>query len=183
MTHTYITHTQHTNTLQLHHHTYSLEHHHTLTHLANTSDHHLTVYHTSHHHTHMSNLIYSSRFMSTNAYLPTSITLLDDGLKRDRFVYIGWSGLILLPTSYLAIGAWLTSTSFVTSFYTHALSTSYLEGCNLLTASVSTPSNTMGHAYLLIWSEEASLSLTPWVCIGGTWTYITFHGLISHHSH
>ena len=134
--------------------------------------------------------------MSTNAYLPTSITLLDDGLKRDRFVYIGWSGLILLPTSYLAIGAWLTSTSFVTSFYTHALSTSYLEGCNLLTASVSTPSNTMGHAYLLIWSEgsniledlfertyslktylivlhtyiwseEASLSLTPWVCIGG----------------
>ena len=126
----------------------------------------------------MSNLIYSSRFMSTNAYLQSSITLLDDGLKRDRFVYIGWSGLILLPTSYLSIGAWLTSTSFVTSFYTHALTTSYLEGCNLLTASVSTP-NTMGHAYLLIWSSEASLSLTPWVCLGGTWTLITFHGLIS----
>ena len=31
--------------------------------------------------------------MSTNVYLPRSITLLDDGLKRDRFVYIGWSYL------------------------------------------------------------------------------------------
>ena len=97
--------------------------------------------------------------MSTNVYLPRSITLLDDGLKRDRFVYIGWSGLILLPTSYLSIGAWLTGTTFVTSFYTHALASSYLEGCNFLTAS--TPSNTMGHAYLLLWSEEASLSFTP----------------------
>lgn len=37
----------------------------------------------------------------------------------------------------------------------------------------------MGHAYLLLWSEEASLSFTPWVCIGGIWTCITFHGLIS----
>jgi photosystem II P680 reaction center D2 protein len=117
--------------------------------------------------------------MSTNAYLPGFITLLDDGLKRDRFVYVGWSGLILFPTSYLSIGAWFTGTTFVTSFYTHALASSYLEGCNFLTASASTPSNTMGHACLLLWSEEASLSFTPWVCIGGLWTCITFHGLIS----
>jgi len=103
--------------------------------------------------------------MSTNAYLPAFITLLDDGLKRDRFVYVGWSGLILFPTSYLSIGAWFTSTTFVTSFYTHALA--------------STPSNTTGHACLLLWSEEASLSFTSWVCIGGLWTCITFHGLIS----
>ena len=116
--------------------------------------------------------------MSTNSYLSSVITLLDDGLKRDRFVYVGWSGLILFPTSYLAIGSWFTCTSFVTSFYTHALSTSYLEGCNFLTASASTPSNTMGHSYLLIWSEEACMSFTPWVCIGGLWACITLHGLI-----
>ena len=27
--------------------------------------------------------------------------LIDDWLKRDRFVFIGWSGLILLPCAYL----------------------------------------------------------------------------------
>ena len=32
--------------------------------------------------------------------------VLDDWLKRDRFVFIGWSGLLLLPCAYLAIGGW-----------------------------------------------------------------------------
>lgn len=34
--------------------------------------------------------------------------LMDDWLKRDRFVFIGWSGLLLFPTSYLAVGGWFT---------------------------------------------------------------------------
>ena len=25
-------------------------------------------------------------------------------LKRDRFVFVGWSGLLLFPTAYMAIG-------------------------------------------------------------------------------
>ena len=37
------------------------------------------------------------------------------GLKRDRFVFVGWSGLLLLPTAYLAIGGQLTGTTFVTA--------------------------------------------------------------------
>ena len=40
---------------------------------------------------------------------------LDDWLKRDRFIFIGWSGLLLFPTAYLAVGGWLTGTTFVTS--------------------------------------------------------------------
>ena len=32
--------------------------------------------------------------------------VLDDWLKRDRFVFIGWSGLLLLPCAYLSIGGW-----------------------------------------------------------------------------
>jgi hypothetical protein len=28
----------------------------------------------------------------------------DDWLKRDRFVFIGWSGLLLFPCAYMAIG-------------------------------------------------------------------------------
>jgi len=34
--------------------------------------------------------------------------VLDDWLKRDRFVFVGWSGLLLFPTAYLALGGWLT---------------------------------------------------------------------------
>ena len=33
--------------------------------------------------------------------------ILDDWLKRDRFVFVGWSGLLLFPTAYLAIGGGL----------------------------------------------------------------------------
>ena len=52
--------------------------------------------------------------------------VLDDWLKRDRFVFVGWSGLLLFPCAYLAIGGWLTGTTFVTSWYTHGLASSYL---------------------------------------------------------
>ena len=31
--------------------------------------------------------------------------VLDDWLKRDRFIFVGWSGLLLFPTAYMAIGA------------------------------------------------------------------------------
>jgi photosystem II P680 reaction center D2 protein len=30
--------------------------------------------------------------------------LTDDWLKKDRFVFIGWSGLLLFPTAYLSAG-------------------------------------------------------------------------------
>ena len=60
--------------------------------------------------------------------------VLDDWLKRDRFIFVGWSGLLLFPTAYLAIGGWLTGTTFVTSWYTHGLASSYLEGCLLYTS-------------------------------------------------
>ena len=40
--------------------------------------------------------------------------VLDDWLKRDRFVFIGWSGLLLLPCAYLSIGGWFLGTTFVT---------------------------------------------------------------------
>ena len=28
--------------------------------------------------------------------------LIDDWLKKDRFVFVGWSGILLFPTAYLA---------------------------------------------------------------------------------
>ncbi|MFL0794922.1 MAG: photosystem II D2 protein (photosystem q(a) protein), partial [Prochlorococcus sp.] len=74
--------------------------------------------------------------------------VLDDWLKRDRFVFVGWSGLLLLPTAYLALGGWFTGTTFVSSWYTHGVASSYLEGCNFLSAAVSTPADAMGHSLL-----------------------------------
>ena len=87
--------------------------------------------------------------------------VLDDWLKRDRFVFVGWSGLLLFPTAYLAIGGWLTGTTFVTSWYTHGLATSYLEGANFLTAAVSTPADAMGHSLLLLWGCLLYTSPSP----------------------
>jgi photosystem II P680 reaction center D2 protein len=50
--------------------------------------------------------------------------LIDDWLKRDRFVFVGWSGLLLFPTAYLSVGGWFTGTTFVTSCYTQGLAIS-----------------------------------------------------------
>lgn len=101
---------------------------------------------------------------------------IDDWLRRDRFVFVGWSGLLLFPTAYLALGGWLTGTTFVTSWYTHDLASSYLEGCNFLTAAVSTPSNSIGHSLLLLWGPEAQGNLTRWFQLGGLWTFVALHG-------
>ena len=66
-----------------------------------------------------------------------------------------WSGLLLFPTAYLAIGGCFSAgTTFVTSWYTHGLASSYLEGANFLTTWMSTPADAMGHSLLLLWGPE-----------------------------
>ena len=102
--------------------------------------------------------------------------VLDDWLKRDRFVFVGWSGLLLFPTAYLAIGGWLTGTTFVTSWYTHGLASSYLEGANFLTAAVSTPADAMGHSLLLLWGPESQGDFVRWCQLGGLWNFVALHG-------
>jgi photosystem II P680 reaction center D2 protein len=101
------------------------------------------------------NLVYSAAYVDRRGFLGGAVILLDDWLKRDRFTFIGWSGLLLFPTAYLSIRGWFTGTTFVTSWLTHGLASSYLEGCNFLTAAVSTPANSMGHSLLLLWGPEA----------------------------
>uniref|UniRef100_UPI003001AB1D photosystem II reaction center protein D2 n=1 Tax=Cephaleuros lagerheimii TaxID=2738443 RepID=UPI003001AB1D len=104
--------------------------------------------------------------------------IVDDWLRRERFVFLGWSGLLLFPNAYLALGAWFTGTTFVTSWYTHGLATSYLEGCNFLTAAVSTPSNSFGHSLLFLWGPEANGDFTRWCQLGGLWTFTALHGAL-----
>ena len=60
--------------------------------------------------------------------------VLDDwDLKRDRFVFVG-SGLdyFFFPLLILQLVMNPTGTTFVTSWYTHGLASSYLEGANFL---------------------------------------------------
>jgi len=106
----------------------------------------------------------------------SSFDRIDDWLRRDRFVFVGWSGLLLFPTAYLRLGGWFTGTTFVTSWYTHGLASSYLEGCNFLTAAVSTPANRIAHSLLFLWGPEAQGNLTSWFQLGGLWTFVALHG-------
>ena len=101
---------------------------------------------------------------------------MDDWLRRDRFVFVGWSGLLLFPCAYFSLGGWFTGTTFVTSWYTHGLASSYLEGCNFLTAAVSTPANSLAHSLLLLWGPEAQGDFTRWCQLGGLWTFVALHG-------
>jgi photosystem II P680 reaction center D2 protein len=100
----------------------------------------------------------------------------DDWLRRERFVFVVWSGLLFLPNAYFSLGGWFIGTSFVTSWYTHGLATSYLERCNFLTAAVSTQANSMGHSLLFFWGREAQGDFTRWCQLGGLWTFVALHG-------
>ncbi|KAI3880205.1 hypothetical protein MKX03_010387 [Papaver bracteatum] len=71
---------------------------------------------------------------------------MDDWLRRDRFVFVGWSGLLLFPC------------------------------CNFLTAAVSTPANSLAHSLLLLWGPEAQGDFTRWCQLGGLWAFVALHG-------
>ncbi|CAH8354610.1 unnamed protein product, partial [Eruca vesicaria subsp. sativa] len=82
---------------------------------------------------------------------------MDDWLRRDRFVFVGWSGLLLFPCAYFALGGWFTV-------------------CNFLTAAVSTPANSLAHSLLLLWGPEAQGDFTRWCQLGGLWAFVALHG-------
>ena len=102
--------------------------------------------------------------------------VLDDWLKRDRFVFVGWSGLLLLPTAYLAIGGLLLALPLLRRGTLTSLASSYLEGANFLTAAVSTPADVMGHSLLLLWGPESQGDFQRWCQLGGLWSFVALHG-------
>lgn len=68
------------------------------------------------------------------------------------------------------------SSIHVTSWCTHGLASSYLEGCNFLTAAVSTPANGLAHSLLLLWGPEAQGDFTRWCQLGSLWTFVALLG-------
>jgi photosystem II P680 reaction center D2 protein len=106
-------------------------------------------------------MIYSRRLILVG-YFTKGITLIEAWLKRDPFIFVGWSGRLLFLTAYLSIGGWFTGTTFATSGFTHGLASFYLEGRNFLTSAVSIPANCMDHSMLLLWGIESQGYFTRW---------------------
>ena len=88
-------------------------------------------------------------------------------LKLREIVSFLLTGLefYFFPLLILQLGG-LTGTTFVTSWYTHGLASSYLEGANFLTAAVSTPADAMGHSLLLLWGPESQGDFQRWPNLG-----------------
>ncbi len=102
--------------------------------------------------------------MTISPLSPSTILLiLDDWLRRERFIWIGSAGILLFPCSYLALGGWFTGTTFVIGYSLGLVifpsvlilllsglnlvgicidsAVAYLEGGNVFTAAASTPLN------------------------------------------
>ena len=68
---------------------------------------------------------------------PGFLLILDDWLRRERFVCIDLWHFFFNVCAQLALGGWFTGTTYASSWYSHGLASSYLEGCNVFTAAVS----------------------------------------------
>ena len=88
------------------------------------------------------------------------------------FLLVGLD-FFFFPLLILLLAVELTGTTFATSWYTHGLASSYLEGANFLTAAVSTPADAMGHSLLLLWGPEASRGFRQ---VDPTWGTLEFCG-------
>ena len=91
------------------------------------------------------------------------------GLKRDRFVFVGiWSGLLLFPTAYLAIGGSnLLALPLLRRGTLTDLQVVTLRVLIFLQRTVSTPADAMGHSLLLLWGPESQGDFIRWVQLGG----------------
>ena len=102
--------------------------------------------------------------------------VLDDWLKRDRFVFVGWSGLLLFPTAYLAIGGWLTGTTFATS---NTPTDSQVVTLRVL-ISLQRLSQRLLMLWVILFFYFGVLSLrgdfVRWCQLGGLWNFVALHG-------
>ena len=94
--------------------------------------------------------------------------------KRDRFVFVGWSGLLLFPL-LISIGEDLL-VPFVTSWYTRVENLPTLRVLISLQPAVSTPADAMGHSLLLLWGPESQGDFQRWCQLGGLWSFVLLHG-------
>ena len=94
------------------------------------------------------------------------VRCLDDWIKRDRFVFVGWSGLLLFPTAYLAIGGRSLLVLLLLRRGTPTDSLVILRVLIFLRPAVSTPADAMGHSLLLLWGPESQATLSGGANLG-----------------
>jgi hypothetical protein len=89
-----------------------------------------------------------------------------------------WVGLDVYssPTALSLHSGWLTGITYAISQYTHGLASSFLEGCNVLTAAVSTPEQCFRPFPSLLGNEVESPSI--WSYEGVAFSHIVLAGLL-----
>jgi len=92
---------------------------------------------------------------------------------KGPFCFCGLVWSIAISLHLFCRGGWFRDTTFVTSWYTHGLTSSYLKGCNFLTAAVFTSANSLAHS-LLLWGPEAHVNFTRWCQLGGLSIFVVF---------
>jgi photosystem II P680 reaction center D2 protein len=102
--------------------------------------------------------------------------VLDDWLKRDRFVFIGWSGSTAIPLR-LHGNRRLADRHHLRHLVVHPRTSIKLpRRLQLPDRSRLTPADSMGHSLLLLWGPEAQGDLTRWFQLGGLWAFVALHG-------
>ena len=96
------------------------------------------------------------------------------GLREIVSYLLDGLDFFFFPLLILLLAVGITGTTFVTSWYTHGLASSYLEGANFLTAAVSTPADAMGHSLLLLWGPVSG-DFVRWCQLGGLWNFVALH--------
>ena len=51
-----------------------------------------------------------------------------------------------------------------------------MEGCNFLTAAISTHAKSLAHSLVLVWGPEAQGDFTHWCQLGCLWSFDALHG-------
>ena len=97
-------------------------------------------------------------------------------LKRDRFVFVGWSGLLLFPTAYLAIGGEFLLARRLLQVGTPTDSQLVTLRVLIFFVAVSTPADAMGHSLLLLWGPESQGDFVRWIPTWGTLEFCALHG-------
>ena len=98
--------------------------------------------------------------------------VLDDWAKRDRFVFVGWSGLLLFPTAYMAIGGRALVRRLLQVGTPTDSQVVTLRVLIFSQRQVSCPADAMGHSLLLLWGPESQGDLQRWFQLGGLWNFV-----------
>ena len=84
---------------------------------------------------------------------------------------------LLFPCAFLALGGWMTGTTFVSSWYTHGIASSLSrrlqlpDGCCLYSLPTA-----LAIRCLFLWGPEAQWDFTRWCQLGGLWAFVALHG-------